>query len=405
MIDHRINLTAQVPSVKSAIDIYNNTLLTNEKLKASKQQRQHSDELLPLQKTLLGERAQQAQANTGLLGTQNEVSQGKLEDIEKNRKIANLAEYMQTDLAPVLQGGNVQEITGSIITAAQNGILDEDDGERLLQQVNSGDMQGVQRSIEAATGYAKQRGLLGGGGSTKSYAPITDPNTGQMSIPTYNAQTGEVELKPIEGAIAQTPQQRIDNEVSQTQRKERIKKTEARTSEIKKELSTRNRSAARSVRTIRQALTLSQNASQGLSGAAKLQLSRLIPGIDSSDEGALDSVLKQLALEQLQNFKGPTTDFEFGVTESIVGGLGQSKESNIARLKSLDRNNWFMNREFAQFKKHMRSGADPDEFRFNFNEEITTRKGTFTLQDIQDTAVHETLSIEEVLEKLNNASN
>ena len=149
------------------------------------------------------------------------------------------------------------------------------------------------------------------------------------------------------------------------------------------------------------ALTLAQKASQGLAGSAKLQLSRLIPGIDSTDEGALDATLKQLALEQLQQFKGPTTDFEFNVTQTIGGALGQSKESNLARIKSLDRARWFNEREFQQFNRHIKDGGDPDNFRFDFQDKVKTRKGRFSLQDLQDTAVDQNLTIDEVISRLN----
>ena len=68
----------------------------------------------------------------------------------------------------------------------------------------------------------------------------------------------------------------------------------------------------------------------------------------------------------MQQFKGPTTDFEFGVTESIAGSLGQSQAANVARIKSLDRARFFNEQEFKQFEKHTKAGGDPDSFSFNF---------------------------------------
>ena len=203
------------------------------------------------------------------------------------------------------------------------------------------------------------------------------------------------------GFIRETEQEKADIDVSKTERKEIIRKRVSRSSDIKQELSERNRGAARSARTLRQALTLAEQASQGLTGTAKLKLSRLLPGIDASNEASLDSTLKQLALEQLQQFKGPTTDFEFGVTQSITGALGQSKESNIARIKSLDRARFFNEREIKQFNQHTRDGGDPDNFSFNFAEIVKTKKGPFSLQDIQDTAVENNLTIEETIQRLN----
>ena len=211
---------------------------------------------------------------------------------------------------------------------------------------------------------------------------------------------GETPAQQTKRLVDET-QKKSDIAVTETEKKERIKKRIARESDIRTEISTRNRNAARSQGTLRQALTLAQQASQGLSGAVKLKLSTLLPGVDSGDEAALDATLKQLALEQLQNFKGPTTDFEFGVTQAIAGALGQSKESNIARIKSLDRARFFNERELTQFNKFTKQGGDPDNFSFDFNEKIVTKKGPFRLQDIQDTAVQNNLTIEETIQRLN----
>ena len=172
-----------------------------------------------------------------------------------------------------------------------------------------------------------------------------------------------------------------------------------------KDMGERNRSAARGQRPLKQALTLIGKADQGLTGSAKLQLSKLIPGINVEDEGQLDAVFNQLALEQLQQFKGPTTDFEFGVTQDIAGSISNSQTANMARVKSLDRNNWFNQREFKQFNDYIKNGNDPDGFAFNFQETLKTKKGAFTLQQLQDTAVSNNLTIEEVLGSLNNANN
>ena len=249
--------------------------------------------------------------------------------------------------------------------------------------------------------------------SQKAFAPVVDPNTGQLGVPTFNPTTGQAGFDVIEDAPLQqtSEQKRLANinekqeeaeiNISTTERKEIIKQKVARTSKIKTELSERNRGAARSQRMLSQALTLAQQASQGLSGAAKLQLSRLVPGIDATDEAGLDATLKQLALEQLQQFKGPTTDFEFGVTQSIAGALGQSKESNIARIKSLDRARYFNETEFKQFNQFTKDGGDADNFRFNFQEMVKTKKGPFSLQDLQDTAVQNNLTIEETIKRLN----
>jgi hypothetical protein len=130
-------------------------------------------------------------------------------------------------------------------------------------------------------------------------------------------------------------------------------------------------------------------------------LSKLFPGIDASDEAALSQSLTNLALDELQKFSGPTTDFEFQKTEEIAGTLGDSRAANAAKVASLQRANWFVKREAEQFRDHVKSGGDPDAFAFDFDEQIKTKKGTFSLQDIQDTALANNFTIEQTVKELN----
>ena len=182
------------------------------------------------------------------------------------------------------------------------------------------------------------------------------------------------------------------------------KKTEelrlGRASTLKKQFSDQLRTAASSIPQLTEAFKLAEVADQGVTGAGKLFLSKLFPTIDVSDSAALDSALTNLALKELQKFKGPTTDFELGVTRSIAGDLIGSKSANLARIASLQRNNWFLQREAEQFNSWVDGGGDPDRFAFNFQETQRTKKGNFTLQQLQDTAVRNNISIQAVLERL-----
>jgi hypothetical protein len=239
----------------------------------------------------------------------------------------------------------------------------------------------------------------GTGATAPRLTPVsgTDKPVGKVQLASSLGQTAE-QKQASEIAAART---KAGIEVSRAEQIETVKQRVKRGSEIRKELSTRNREAARSGRNLNQALRLAGRATQGLTGAVKVQLSRLIPGIDTSNEAALGASLDQLALDQLQAFKGPTTDFEFGVTRNIAGRLSDPRQANIARVKSLSRNAWFNQREFDQFDRHVKAGGDPDTFRFNFGQEVKTKKGVFTLQDIQETAVDNNLTVEETISELN----
>lgn len=319
-------------------------------------------------------------------------------------------------LKPALDSGNVQAVIATLNNQRQSAIgfnlpqteIDEIDQAIQIANTPNGLQQLKQATDNFLTSSVAQKQF-----ALQSNAPITDPLTGQVSTPVFDPATGRTQLVPIEGAIQETPTQRsereqqaaqasADLEVKTTQRKETIKRTVARTSDLKKEFSERRKLAARSTRKIKEAQKLSLGAAQGLAGVSKVQLGRLFPGIDTGNETALTGAFKSLALDELQKFKGPTTDFEFRVTEDIAGSLGDGAFANKARLASLERANWFMDRESKQFNEHIKAGHDPDEFFFNINELITPVKGgrSYSLQSIQDTAVANHISINEVIKRL-----
>jgi hypothetical protein len=250
-------------------------------------------------------------------------------------------------------------------------------------------------------GLASAKTEILGNGTTIQALPSGEV---QVRNPSGEVVTGQARLD----ALKESQEFRIESQrqeagvaVSRAREVATATKRADRVSKLKSELSERNRNAARQNIRLNQALKAAASATQGTAGAVKLQLGKLLPGVDVGNEAILDQSLKQLAVDQLQSFKGPTTDFEFGVVESTTGAIGDPKTANIARLKSLQRATWFQRRELEQFSRHTKTGGDPDTFAFNFGEPIKTKKGVFTLQDIQDTAVDNNFSIEETIKRLN----
>tara|TARA_R110000850_G_scaffold127757_1_gene246934 strand:+ start:258 stop:1484 length:1227 start_codon:yes stop_codon:yes gene_type:complete len=404
-LDARISMMGQAPNVGQAINIFENALMNSQTRDIRQQQSDQQALINPLQ-------VQQAQQSV----------ESNQQSINQNRQAQRLQGINITGqrVKPLIESGDIagaQKFLLDNISAIQTRI-EQGSGEDVtesmeaLAKLQAGDAQGVLNDINTI------QGIVSGGKGQKQFAlqsnaPITNQSTGQVSTPVFDPATGETKLVPIEGAIKETSSQiasreqqqaqnAADLEVETTSRKETIKKTVARTSALKTEFSGRRRLAARSTRKIKEAQKLSAKATQGLGGAGLVQLARVFPGIDVKDEGALSGAFKSLALDELQKFKGPTTDFEFAVTEDIAGSLGSSASANNARLASLERANWFIDRESNQFNDHIKAGHDPDEFFFNFNELVTPKKGgkSYSLQSLQDTAVANHLSVDEVIKRL-----
>lgn len=413
MIDHRILQQFNVRDNKSVLNTFENALNNAQTRDVRGQQAEQRAALHPF--ALL-----QAQANIDLTNAQAKAAgssnqQGRQQQVLKS--VNDFAVGNKTLIQNAQSTGDFTNLRGAMVKRREQLIRDDlptettDEGIALIDAGQGGRV--ISALGDSVSLFNQQSGQAPKQFALQSNAPITDPTTGQVSTPVFDPATGQTQLVPVEGAIKETPTQQSAREfqsaknlselsVGETKAKETIKARVSRTSTLKKEFSERRRLAARSTRKVKEAQKLAQNATQGVAGSGKLSLARLFPGIDARDEGALSSAFKGLALDELQKFSGPTTDFEFAVTEDIAGSLGNSAGANKARLSSLERANWFADRESQQFNDHVKGGHDPDEFFFNFNELVTPKKGgkSYSLQSLQDTAVANHLSIDEVIKRL-----
>ena len=331
------------------------------------------------------------------------------QSLQKLKQDQEIGISIAQQIQPFLAAGNIPEAVNFLAR------LNESDP-------NLGLVDDIQEIQADPIRYAESvNSLLGGGEANKFAMKFSVPKVddqGRVYTVNSDPSTGISTKSFVEGATGQTPEQKrvaevkanrtsADLEVETAKRKATVVATVGRTSAMKKDFSESRKQAARSSRKVAAAMKLTSQASQGLSGVVKLQLSRVFPGIDASNEGALSSAFKTLSLAELEKFKGPTTDFEFEVTEDIAGSLGQGAFANQARLTSLNRNNWFIQRESEQFDKHIKDGHDPDQYSFNMNELVTPKKGgkSYTLQSLQDTAVANHISIDEAIKRLSNANN
>lgn len=340
------------------------------------------------------------------------------------RNIARGVNELSPLLDAAIASGDTTELIQALETRregllADPSTVDTQDTDQTLQMVMSGQLQGVRSQFDEVQETEREfdRVRLGLPAERASDVAATRPGFSARStileggLVQQTDNRGNIFVTTAAGEVltGQDAQDAVDAaEEAETARKTReiqegaqARTKATRTSEIKQEFSTRRRDAARSQIGLNQAMQVVDKATQGVAGASKLALARLLPGIDVTNEAILDTTLTSLSLDQLQRFKGPTTDFEFRVTESISGAIGDPRSANKARINSLSRNNWFMNRESEQFNKWIADNKDPDEFAFNFGERIKTNKGEFSLRDLQDTAIAKRMDIDEVLRELN----
>ena len=400
-----------------------NTLLTNignlDAIRQNREQAPIRNQLLEQQ--LLAQQNQQAQAPTRQQILEQQAAAGaetNFQNRQKNR-LASVASFAQ-EILPFLNRDDPETALQlgyrrkAQIEAEQkanpNAQIDTAEVDDLITMLESKDPEQqlqATRLADSAVQSARQSGLL-----NKDLTPRQRELREFAALPTNTPQEQEFKKQfgTAIGAIAKT--QTIDERLRLARLKGSQETTEAgikttqnirirRIAEMRKENQIAQSTANSSTRRAKEALILVDKAASGLAGTAKLKLAKIFPDIDVSDEGALMSSFRSLALDELAKFKGPTTDFEFNIAESITGVFGDPRTANKARLNGVLRAAWFTGRNNDQFRRHMKDGGEPDDFNFNFDEQINTKKGAFSLQDLQDTAVHGNISIEEVLRRLN----
>ena len=396
-IDPRISLAATVAPQVNVADIFNRVKQQQQGLEIGKQSIAMNEQAI----------AQQTGANQD--ATNNRVLKSINDFAISNQSIIN--EAVNTKNPVILQ----QALVKRRAELVQQG-LPTDQTDEGIAMLGQGNIQGVVSALgDSVKLFNQQQGGQTGTASQRDFQAFQQLN--QKAIETgapedilaaqqFGKQAGfnRPSVQQQQAATIDTAQKLAGVEVSKQKDISEVKTTAARTSALKTEFSTQNKNAARSRIKIQQARKLAKVTTQGLQGVSKVALARIFPGIDVSNEAALSQGFKSLALDELQKFKGPTTDFEFAVTEDITGSLGDGQSANLARLASLDRSVWFAQREAQQFREWEKAGHDPDAFAFNFNEVITIpKKGeklTYKLIDLQDTAVDNHLSIEEVIKAL-----
>ena len=409
MIDPRISLAAQAPDISNALQMFNNSLNSAQNRRSNQQLNQQQAALLPGQ---LQAQQQNLDINQSAMNTQAEnenlISIGatipQLRDFISNGDSLGALSFLNSRNQDLIARGRSEQERGETLEAIEivtNGNLDQ-----LGQELDV-----VEQEISARGLSTRQAGTA----SQKDFQAFQQLN--QKAIETgaaediiaaqqFGKQSGfsRPSIQQQQQNTIDTAQRLAGVEVSKQEEVSQVKAAAARESVLKTEYSTQNKNAARSMIKIRQARKLAGITNQGIQGVGKVALARLFPDIDVSNEATLAQAFKSLALDELQKFKGPTTDFEFSVTEDITGSLGDGQSANLARLASLERSAWFAQRESKQFRDWEKAGHDTDAFSFDFNEVITIpkkdKKLTYKLIDLQDTAVENQLSIEEVIEAL-----
>lgn len=259
----------------------------------------------------------------------------------------------------------------------------------------------VENKVRTKTGLASAKTEILEDGSVIQVLPdgsveVRDP-TGRPTTGMARAQT----LLNSQNYRRDRLRREADMRVKESRDIARVKENETRRSAIITEVNERARAAARAAPNLQNAMGLIMQARGGLTDVLKQRISQLYPSLDVSNIAALDSSFKRIALDQLQAFKGPTTDFEFGVVQDISGSIGDSPSGNAAKIAALSRMNWLAQEEKRQLDDYDRRDMSMDLFTFNYDK-IMLRSGltgeAIPLGSVLKTARQNHLTMEQTIE-------
>lgn len=292
-IDPRISLAGIVPSNAPALQLFNNALTSATNRGLAQQQEARQAELQPL----LMQQQQQA------------ITQGQ-QAISQGRELNRLTAINETGqrIKPLLESGNVQGAQAVLIDNIANIQARINNGEDLditesteaLAKLQNGDVTGLLGDINSIssliTGGREQAKF-----APKSSAPITDPETGQVSIPVFDPNTQTTKLVPVEGAFRETPAAKREAEVEKSAKIEKIKALQQGKSAAVKQAITKGAKAFDKIQTISTAISNYDEAIATLdSGANTGAIASLLPSFKKASI-ELDNVVKRLGLDVIGN--------------------------------------------------------------------------------------------------------
>lgn len=172
---------------------------------------------------------------------------------------------------------------------------------------------------------------------------------------------------------------------------------------VRTEVKANARNAGRHKARVKNLQRTLDKASQGPLSQFIPALSRVIPGIDGTDEQAAAAQINDFVLDKMSAFKGSTSEKELEFAKETVQRLGNTREANQIITRSFLNAALIAEQEDRQLKEHVKNGGKPRDFVFDFDAvAVPGHKvhGDVTLSDIQETAIANGMTMEEVIDKL-----
>ncbi len=211
------------------------------------------------------------------------------------------------------------------------------------------------------------------GGAIKSFAPVqTTSPTGEvgLGIPQVDPQ-GNVTLEPLDlGGVSlskETPKAKREADLQAAITKKQGELIASDRQRIKTEITSGARTARRQIKEIGRIEDAFSAIETGKIAQATRLLGPFIPGVDPTDEQAVQASINKLVMNQIGNLPGALSEKELTFAQEATANLGFTREANLIIIKRLKRAQQDLVDEEKQFKEFTKGGGKPEDFEFDIS--------------------------------------
>ena len=239
---------------------------------------------------------------------------------------------------------------------------------------------------------AKNQAFANKGASDRAFAPITDPNTGEVIVPVFDQDTGTVRSESVPGLTRETPQQKRERDISASVNEETGKLLARQRHEIRTEISQKARESRRRIPELQRVQKILEKTKTGITTQLIAEYGRLLPGVDPTNEEVLSTEINSLVLGMLSAFPGAISEGEREFARRTTANIGNTTEANRIIINHMIET---LNRAVAEeteFKEFIKGGGTAENFEFSVR-----KPSNITLDDLSNMSESELLDLERKL--------
>lgn len=189
----------------------------------------------------------------------------------------------------------------------------------------------------------------------------------------FNPQGQEVSGSDAAKVIRQSRDFGAEVSASAAEKRATAKGLAKQRQDIKTTITENAQAASRSINKFKRIRQAIEDVGTGKISQAKRIFGSFIPGVDASNEQALNSAINDLVFEELSRFKGALSEGERAFAAETTANLGFTTEANKIILDRLIRRAEDAIKESKDFSRFTKRGGNPEDFIPSVTDELSTK--------------------------------